>query len=219
MYVSSNGSSKIYKIKKQVMEDEKKWIKTAKVNEDVKQQKAQAALGADINTYFGERDKTNRGLETKISDAKETSAAEAEVKELLYEDSIKEFPIASTTKPMFNQIFISARRNKTKTESGLWLPSASFGTEKETDSSIDYQSIQKVMAIGNQVQELAVGMEVKINYEMFKRKVEGNLSSVVRKEFEYVVPIIEINGHEYIKISEREVEYITDTKGLVNNQK
>ena len=196
--------------------DEKVWIKTAKVNEDVKHQKAQAELQGDIKGYFGERDKTNRGLDTKISDATETSKAEAEVKELLYEDSIKDFPIQDTTRPMFNQVFISARRNKTKTDSGLWLPQASFGTEKETDASIDYQSVQKVMAIGRQVQEVAVGMEVKINYENFKRKVEGNLSSVVRKEFEYVVPIVEIDGHEYIKISEREIEYITDTKGLKN---
>lgn len=196
--------------------DEKVWIKTAKVNEDVKHQKAQAELQGDIKGYFGERDKTNIGLDTKISDATETSKAEAEVKELLYEDSIKDFPIQDTTRPMFNQVFISARRNKTKTDSGLWLPQASFGTEKETDASIDYQSVQKVMAIGRQVQEVAVGMEVKINYEIFKRKVEGNLSSVVRKEFEYVVPIVEIDGHEYIKISEREIEYITDTKGLKN---
>lgn len=196
--------------------EEKVWIKTAKVNEDVKHQKAAAELEKDIKGYFGERDKTNRGLETKISDATETSKAEAEIKELLYEDSIKDFPIPETTRPMFNQVFISARRNKTKTDSGLWLPQASFGTEKETDASIDYQAIQKVMAIGSQVQELAVGMEVKINYEMFKRKVEGNLSSVVRKEFEYIVPVVEINGHEYIKISEREVEYITNTKGLTN---
>lgn len=196
--------------------DEKVWIKTAKVNEDVKHQKAEKALEGDIKGYFGERDKTNRGLETKISDATETSKAEAEIKELLYEDSIKDFPIPEGTRPMFNQVFISARRNKTKTDSGLWLPQASFGTDKETDASIDYQSVQKVMAIGRQVQEVAVGMEVKINYEMFKRKVEGNLSSVVRKEFEYVVPIVEIDGHEYIKISEREIEYITDTKGLKN---
>lgn len=196
--------------------DEKVWIKTAKVNEDVKHQKAEKALEGDIKGYFGERDKTNRGLETKISDATETSKAEAEIKELLYEDSIKDFPIPEGTRPMFNQVFISARRNKTKTDSGLWLPQASFGTEKETDASIDYQSVQKVMAIGRQVQEVAVGMEVKINYEMFKRKVEGNLSSVVRKEFEYVVPIVEIEGHEYIKISEREIEYITDTKRLKN---
>jgi len=198
------------------MEEEKVWIKTAKVNDDVKHQKAEDELQRDIKGYFGERDKTNRGLDTKISDATETSKAEAEVKELLYEDSIKDFPIPETTRPMFNQVFISARRNKTKTDSGLWLPQASFGTEKETDSSIDYQSVQKVMAIGRQVQEIAVGMEVKINYEIFKRKVEGNLSSVVRKEFEYLVPIVEINGHEYIKISEREIEYITDTKGLKN---
>ena len=196
--------------------DEKVWIKTAKVNEDVKHQKAEKALEGDIKGYFGERDKTNRGLETKISDATETSKAEAEIKELLYEDSIKDFPIPEGTRPIFNQVFISARRNKTKTDSGLWLPQASFGTEKETDASIDYQSVQKVMAIGRQVQEVAVGMEVKINYEMFKRKVEGNLSSVVRKEFEYVVPIVEIDGHEYIKISEREIEYITDTKRLKN---
>jgi co-chaperonin GroES (HSP10) len=196
--------------------EEKVWIKTAKVNEDIKHQKAEAALKEDIKGYFGERDKTNRGLETKISDATETSKAEAEVKELLYQDSIKDFPIANTIKPMFNHLFLSARRNKTKTDSGLWLPQASFGTEKETDSSIDYQAVQKVMAIGSQVQELAVGMEVKLNFEIFKRKVEGNLSSVVRKEFEYMVPIIEIDGHEYIKISEREIEYITNTNGLVN---
>jgi co-chaperonin GroES (HSP10) len=196
--------------------EEKVWIKTAKVNEDVKHQKAEVALQKDIEGYFGERDKTNRGLGTKIEDATEISKAEAEVKELLYEDSIKDFPIPEGTRPMFNHVFLSARRNKTKTESGLWMPQALFGTEKETDASIDYQSVQKVMAIGSQVQELAVGMEVKINYEMFKRKVEGNLSSVVRKEFEYLIPVIEINGHEYIKLSEREIEYISDTKGLKN---
>lgn len=197
------------------MED-KVWIKTAKVNEDVKHQKASESLSKDIEGYFKERDLTGRGIADKISDTTKTFEAESELKELLYNESIKDFEIPSTTKPMFNQLFISAKRNKTKTESGLWLPQSLHGVSSVTDTEVDYNSIQKVMSIGRQVQEVAVGMEVKINFEIFKRKVEGNLSQVVRKEFEYVVPILEINGHEYIKISERDIEYIHNTNGLEN---
>lgn len=192
-------------------------IKTAKVTEDVKFQKAQEELKGDIQGYFMERDKTNRGLETKIQDETKISLAEAEVKELLYNDSLIEHPVPTTVKPMFNQIFVSAKRNKLRTESGLWTPTSSFGLSGESDVEVDYQDIQTVMAIGSQVQELLTGMEVKINFENFKRRTEGgNMRALVKKEFEYVVPVVNINGHEYIKISEREVEYISDTKGFSN---
>ena len=192
--------------------DTKVVIKDAKVSKDVKFQKAQDELNGDIKGYFSERDKTNRGLNTKIEDAQSTATAEAEVKELLYKDSLTLREIPNHVKPMFNHVFLSAKRNKTRMASGLWTPQASFGTISETDVSIDYQDTQIVMSIGDQVQSLEVGMEVKLDFEMFKRRTEGgDMRGVVKKEFEYKIPIVNINGNEYIKITEREVEYISNT--------
>src|SRR5690242_8915784 len=106
------------------MEERKITIKDAKVTKDVAYQKAQAELKQDIQSFFVERDKTNRGIDGKMEDMEKISEAEAEVKELLYQDSLKDKEIPSTVTPMFNQMFVTARRNKIKTKSGLYLPQA-----------------------------------------------------------------------------------------------
>lgn len=200
------------------MEEKKILIKDAKVTKDVAYQKAQAELGQDINSYFGERDKTLRGIETKMQDMEQASAAEAEVKELLYKDSLIDKDIPSTTQPMFNQLFITARRNKTRTESGLWVPQAMFSSGKDTDSEIDFQPIQKVMSVGPQCQQVAVGMEVVVNFENFRKRLDQNLAQRIKKDSVIDVPTITIDNKEYLRISERDLEYIYDTKGIEVNK-
>lgn len=196
------------------MEEKKILIKDAKVTKDVAHQKAQVELGQDIKGYFGERDKTLRGMDTKIKDMAQATAGEAEVKELLYQDSLIDKEIPDTVQPMFNQLFVTARRNKTRTDSGIWVPQSMFSSGKETDSEIDFQSIQKVMAVGPQNQQVAVGMEVVINFENFRRRLDGTMAQQVKKESIIDVPTITIDGKEYLRISERDLEYIHDTKGI-----
>lgn len=200
------------------MEEKKILIKDAKVTKDVAHQKAQHELGQDIQGYFGERDKTLRGMETKMKDMEQMTTAEAEVKEVLYNDSLVDKEIPEGIQPMFNQMFVSARRNKTKTDSGIWVPQALFSAGKDTDAAIDFQPIQKVMAVGPQCQQCAVGMEVVINFENFRKRLEQSMAQQVKKESVIDVPTIEIDGKEYLRISERDLEYIYDTKGIkINN--
>ena len=193
------------------MEEKKILIKDAKVTKDVAHQKAQHELGNDIKSYFGERDKTLRGMDTKIKDMEKSVAGEAEVKELLYQDSLVDKEIADTIQPMFNQMFVSARRNKTKTDSGLWVPQALFSAGKDTDAAIDFQPIQRVMAIGPQCQQCEVGMEVVINFENFRKRLDQTMAQQVKKDSIIDVPTIEIDGKEYLRISERDLEYIYNT--------
>ena len=120
---------------------------------------------------------------------------------------------------MFNTLFLTARRNKVKTDSGLYLPTASFGGEGATDLELDFSDIQKVLSAGPQVQQAVVGMEVKLNMENFKRKLSDTMAQKVNKEFEFFLPIEKINGIEYIKITERDISYISNSMGLKKEEK
>ena len=178
------------------------------VTSEIKFAKAELELKGDISSYFQERDKTERGNYGLENDVIQISQAEAEVKEMLYQNSLKEIHLPEGTEPMFNTLFITAKRNKTISDSGLWLPSSVGGMDMETD----YNTVQKVMAVGPQCQQAKVGMEVVLNFEVFRRNLSQTMAQKVNKETEIVVPTITIENVEYLRISERDIDYISNNK-------
>lgn len=167
-------------------------------------QKAAEDLKSDIKGYFKERDKSNRGNNGLINDLQEKASAEAEVKDLLYKASMKEVELPEGTEPMFNTIFLTARRNKVRTENGLIIATAL------SDGGVDleYQEVQKVMAHGPQVQQAWRGSEVCLDFESLRVRLDENLGQKVNKESVIKIPIININGNDYIRVSERNLKYI-----------
>ena len=184
------------------------------VKKDVELQKQKAHSQEVHKDFFTTRDKSKRGTAGLVEDSSEILSAEAQVKQVLYEASLKEYPLPEGTEPMFNTMFLTARRNKLTNESGLYLPTASFGADGSTDLEQDFAVVQKVMSVGPHCQQVCKGMEVKINVENFKRRVEGGMNRQVEAKFEYEMPVVVINDVEYIRISERDVDYIVDTKGI-----
>lgn len=188
------------------------------VKKDVELQKQKAYSQEVHKDFFTTRDKSKRGTSGLIEDSSEVLYAEAQVKKVLHEASLKERPLPKGTEPMFNTMFLTARRNKLTNESGLYLPTASFGVDGSTDLEQDFSTIQKVMEIGPHCQQVCKGMEVKINVENFKRRVEGGMNRQVDAKFTYEMPIVVIDDVEYIRISERDVDYIVDNKGLKKDE-
>jgi hypothetical protein len=177
---------------------------------DVEQQKQNAMVKEVQKDFFNKRDKGNRGAAGLVDNASKILSSEAEVKEMLYQDSIKDKPVPVGTEPMFNTMFLTARRNKLTNEAGLYLPTASFGADGSTDLEQDFASEQKVIAVGPQCQQVKVDMIVKINTDNFKRRLDKTMAEKVNKEYEYVMPIVTINDVDYIRVSERDVDYIID---------
>lgn len=181
-------------------------MKEGKVNDEIKFAKAKENLKEDVSSYFTERDKSSRAIGGLEEDIIQISQAEAEVKEMLYQESLKEVELPEGTEPMFNTLFITAKRNKTVSDSGLWMPSSVGNMDMETD----YSTVQKVMAVGPQCQQTKVGMEVVINFEIFRRNLNQTMAQKVNKETEIVIPTITINNVEYLRISERDIDYISN---------
>ena len=182
------------------------------VKKDIENQKKAAEQKEAHADFFSKRDKTNRGNNGLVHDASTVLNAEAEVKELLYQESLKEHPLPEGTEPMFNTLFLTARRNKLTNDAGVYLPTASFGAAGSTDLEQDFSSYQKVMAKGPQCQQVDVGMEIKINVDNFKRRIQEKLRDEIKENIQYEMPVVEVNGIEYIRISERDVDYIVNNK-------
>lgn len=168
----------------------------------------------EVSNFFQERDKRKRGTGGLIEDVAETLGNEAEEKERLYLQSLSEKELPSSIIPMFNTLFLTARRNKVKNAAGLFLPTASFGGEGNTDLELDFADTQKVLACGPQVQMVVPGMEVKLIMDNFKRRLDVTMAQKVNKDFEYFLPVEVINDIEYIKITERDISYISDSMSL-----
>ena len=177
---------------------------------DIDKQKQNAMAKEVQKDFFSKRDKENRGTAGLVDNASKILSSEAEVKEMLYQDSMKDKPVPVGTEPMFNTMFLTARRNKLTNEAGLYLPTASFGSDGSTDLEQDFASEQKVIAVGPQCQQVKVGMEVKIMTENFKRRLDESMAQKVNKEYSFEMPIVTINDVDYIRISERDVDYIID---------
>ena len=188
------------------MGEEKKTVKSSKTQDDVQKQKEKVELKGDITQYFAEKGKHTRGEKGKIEDTIEGSKAEAEVKELLYNVSMKDVPLPEKIQPMFNSIFLTARRNKVKTADGLMLATSLLDGQME----IDYQEEQVVMAHGPQVQQAWRGSKVVLNFESMRVQLSDNMAQRVKKESEIKIPIITINGTDYLNVSERNLKYIAE---------
>jgi len=187
------------------MKMQRKEIKSSQAQDDNLKNKNKQELNNDIKGYFAERDKTLKGGDGKVEDAKNLSGAEAEVKELLYNNSMNVVALSDDVEPMFNSIFLSAKRNKVRTSSGLLLATALM----DGGADIDYQEKQTVMAHGPQVQQAVKGTEVVINFESLRVSKTDNLGQKVNKESEIKNNIITIDGNDYINVSERNLKYIS----------
>ena len=55
-------------------------------------------------------------------------------------------------------------------------------------------------------------MEIKININNFKERVNENMETRVNAQYIIKIPLVVINEVEYIRISERDVDFITDNK-------
>jgi len=193
-------------------------MKEAQVTKDVAAQENALAKEEGVKDFFQVRDKRKRKTGGLIDDVSQTLGNEVEEKERLYKESLAEKELPSHIVPMFNTLFLTARRNKIKTDSGLYLPTASFGGEGATDLELDFADIQKVLAVGPQVQQTVPGMEIKLNMENFKRRLEANMAQKVNKEFEFFLPVEVIDGIEYVKITERDISYISNSMGLISKK-
>ena len=185
--------------------EKKKVLKKSKAADEVAAQKNKAEFKKDVSSYFTERDKTINKGSGKKEDARQIAEAEAEVKELLYKNSMEDKPISKDVEPLFNTIFLTARRNRVRTESGLLLATALL----DGDASVDYQDKQIVLAHGPQVQQAVTGAEVVIDFESLRVKLSESMGQKVNKDSEIKIPLIEIDGTEYIAISERNLKYIS----------
>lgn len=184
----------------------KKTIKKAAVNDTVEKQKKAHDLKQDIQGFFPERDKTKRGLEGRIEDTKRVSEAELELEEILYDDSLIEVPVPEGIEPMFNSLFVTAKRNRLTTPGGLLISK----TVNSEGLEIDYQEIQTVMAVGPQVQQVKLGYSVVINYENFRKMKSEAMVDKVQKNTKLEIPTEVIDGVQYIVISERDIKYINN---------
>tara|TARA_R110000796_G_scaffold181330_1_gene297847 strand:- start:15554 stop:16144 length:591 start_codon:yes stop_codon:yes gene_type:complete len=187
-------------------------VKGDGITKDIKVIEREEAKDLGIQDFFVQRDKNNRGTDGLVQDAKATVNNESAIKEKLYEESMKVNNLPPHVVPMFGGLFLTARRNKLS-ENGIFLPTASFGKGSDTDMDVDFSETQIVLSCGPHVQQASAGMEVVINMNNFKKRLESNMAQKVNKEFEYVLPVETIEGIEYLYVSERDVKYISNTNG------
>lgn len=175
---------------------------------DLSNVKEKQAAEEGIKDFFKYRDSSN-----KVEDTNNILSEEITVKEKLYEESLKVETLPSHIKPLFNNLFLSAKRNKL-TENGLFLPTASFGSNGDTDLEVDFSDTQIVLGIGGSVKELKPGYEVVIEIENFKKRLSDTLAQKLNKDYEYVLPIKIIEGVEYIYVNERDISYVSNTNEI-----
>jgi hypothetical protein len=159
-------------------------------------------LGKNIDRYFKQTQKPTSS--EKSEDIKKMSKAEMDTKIMLYKDSLKEVPIDEHYEPMFNGMFLTAKRNAFMSETGILL------SNSIDDFDVKYDAKQRVMAVGPQVQQAEKGDEVVIDFDRFwSSPKENSLSEKLKKnQTKIVVPTIYIDDIEYLYVSERDLKYI-----------
>ncbi len=171
---------------------------------EAEEKKAKAEdLKQDISSFFAERDKTQRGTEGLNENMEEDLKASQALDDIVYKDSLREVEIPSNIEPMFNSIFVTCKRIKKTTEGGILLV-----TKVVDDIDLEYEEIQKVMAVGPNCQQVSRGDEVCINFANFRQRLTETMAQKVDKKTELKVPIITIEDREYIIVSERDLKYI-----------
>ena len=192
-------------------------LKTGQVSKDMKRLKGEEATDLGVQDFFSKRDRSNRGASGLVEDTTQVLNDEVTVKERLYEESQNVNAIPAYVNPMFAGIFLTARRNKI-TENGIYLPTASYGKGTDTDMDVDFSDKQFVLAVGPHTQQVCPGMEVVLNMENFKKRLESNMAQKLSKEFEYILPIEVIEGTEYLYVSERDIKYVSNTNGILKSK-
>lgn len=164
-------------------------------------------LKQDISSFFTSRDKTADGPVGNKIGVMEVMEAEAKIENNLYKDSLREVPLPEGVEPMFNTIFVTTKKIKKTTEGGIMLV-----TQVVDDIDLDYEEVQRVMAVGPQVQQVAVGDEVCVNFANFRQRLTESMAQKVRKDTELKIPFVTIDDREYIMVSERDLKYIIKKK-------
>lgn len=182
--------------------------------EDLKNVKEKQAAEEGIKDFFKYRDKKGSKSATSISDTNHILSEEISTKEELYKKSLEVDKMPSNIKALFNNIFLTAKRNKL-TDNGVYLPTASFGSNGDTDLEVDFSDTQIVLSKGEGVREIKVGWEVVINVDNFKRRLSDTVAQKVNKDYVYEMPVKEINGVEYIYLNERDIMYVSNTNNEV----
>ena len=188
-------------------------MKEAQVSKDVEFLKKEEAKHLGIQDFFTSRDKKNRGTKGLVENAKLEINSESSRKEELYEKSLNINSIPEHIVPLFSGVFLTARRNKIS-ENGIYLPTASYGKGKDTDMDVDFSDKQIVLACGVHATQIKPGMEVVINMDSFKKRLDGTMAQKLNKEHTYELPIEIIDGAEYLYITERDIKYISNTNKL-----
>lgn len=182
------------------------------VSKEVKSLKENEARDLGVQDFFANRDKLKRGVSGLVEDSTEILSDEMKIKQELYEKSMAVKELPSHIVPLFSAVFLTAKRNKLQKD-GIFLPTASFGKGSETDMDQDFSETQIVLACGPHANQVAPGVEVVLNMENFKRRLEGNMAEKVNGAFEYALPVEVIDGVEYLYVSERDIKYISNTNG------
>jgi hypothetical protein len=194
-----------------------KTLKKGKVTEDLEKMKRSEARDLGVQDFFNKRDKSARGSQGLIEDSSKVLGEETKIKQELFDASMNVNNIPSHIVPLFSGVFLTARRNKLM-ENGLYLPTASFGKGTDTDMDVDFSDTQIVLACGPNANQVSPGMEVVINMDNFKKRLESSLAQKLNKEFEYILPIENIEGVEYLYLTERDIKYISNTNMISINQ-
>lgn len=96
------------------------------------------------------------------------------------------------------------------------VPKGMFIDPKKVQGSL--KEYQKVIAVGSMVRDIQVGDLVYINperYAMYKEYRPGDgmreeIQGEGRKLLGYNIPSVELDGIEYLKIQDRDIEYVVE---------
>jgi hypothetical protein len=180
-----------------------------KENRDLLNVKQKEATKEGIKDYFKFKNNELKGSDHDIDDANSILSEELKVKEDLYEKSLKVESFPEHVKPLFGFVFLTAKRNKL-TQNGLFLPTASFSGQGDTDLEVDFSDTQIVLSTGD-VAEVKEGSEVVLNMDNFKQRLSDTVAQKVQKEYEYVLPVKVIEGVEYLYVNKRDISYVSKT--------
>lgn len=194
------------------MKKKQKKMKQGQVSKDLKSIKEKEATDLGVQDFFVSRDKGNRGSAGLVENAENIIEEESSAKEDLYMKSMQVHDMPDIIKPLFSHVFLTARRNKL-VENGIYLPTAAYGKGSDTDLNMDFADTQLVLAVGPNVGSVAVGMEVVINMENFKKRTANSMKDRVQENFEYALPVEVVNDVEYLYLSERDLKYVSNTNG------
>ena len=186
-------------------------MKKETVTKDLERIKSKEATELGVQDFFTKQSKKNRKVSGLVDDSTSILKEEGDIKQAMYDKSMQVDFLPDHIKPIFSGVFLSARRNKL-TRNGLFLPTSSFGKGSDTDMDVDFSDTQIVVACGANVSQVTKGQEVVINMDNYKKRLESTLAQKLNKEFHYVLPIVTIEGNEYLYVTERDIKYISDSR-------